>query len=76
MGEVLGFFEGLTILSFVKLLLVVGLAVYVFFAFLMFRQIESMNAAVKTADSFVIRILGIAHLVFAILVLFVAIVAL
>lgn len=64
--------ESITLLSIVKLLILILLAVYNIFAYLMMRQIKAMTRAVIVKDDYVIRILGVGHFVFAVLVLFIA----
>lgn len=76
MNDVLAILENLTVLTFVKLMLVVGLVVYAFFAFLFMRQIGLMNRALQTNEETLVRILGIAHFILAIFVLFIAFVVL
>jgi len=73
MNEVIGILESITALSVIKVMMVVLLVVYNIFAFLMMRQIKAMNKAVEIGDGFVIRILGVGHFIFAVLVLLVAI---
>lgn len=68
--------QSITLLSVVKLLIVILLSVYGIFAFLMMRQIRSMTRAVVLKDDLIIHVLGIAHFVAAALVLFIAIVVL
>jgi len=74
--EILNFVESITLLNVVKLMLVVLLVVYTIFAYLMMVQVRSMRRAVRTKDDQILRALGIAHFVFACLVLFIAIVVL
>jgi hypothetical protein len=70
------FLETITLLSIVKLMILMLLSVYAVFAYLMMRQIRSMNRAVNVKDDFVIGILGTGHFVFALLVLFIALLVL
>jgi hypothetical protein len=76
MNSVLTILEGITLLGVVKFLLVTLLLVYAIFALLMMRQIVAMTKAVTIRDDFVIRIMGVIHFVFAILVLILSIVLL
>lgn len=68
--------ESITLLLIVKLLVVVLLIVYNIFAFLMMKQIGAMTRAVSMKDDYVIRILGICHFAFSILVFLLAVVIL
>lgn len=76
MNGVLSFFEGITLLLVVKGLIVVLLLVYSVFALLMMRQIAAMTRAVTMRDDYIIRLLGVIHFIFAILVLVIAIILL
>lgn len=76
MNGILGFFEGITLLLVVKGLIVVLLCVYSVFALLMMRQIAAMTKAVTMRDDYIIRLLGVIHFIFAILVLVIAIILL
>ena len=73
MDAALLFLSSITLLSIVKVLLVILLLVYAIFAFLMMRQTVAMTRAISMKDDYVIRILGVAHLVFTVLVLVLAI---
>ncbi len=72
MNDILLFFDGITLLLVVKILLVTLLSVYALFAGLMMRQVSAMTKAITMKDDFVIRILGISHFVAAIVVLLLA----
>lgn len=72
MNDILLFFDGITLLLVVKILLVTLLSVYAVFAGLMMRQVSAMTKAVTMKDDFVIRILAISHFVAAIVVLLLA----
>jgi uncharacterized membrane protein len=65
--------QSITLLGIFKVMLIVLLGVYGVFAGLMMRQIGAMTKAVTMKDDFLIRLLGLIHFVFALLVLFVAI---
>lgn len=65
--------ESITILSIVKVLIVTLMVVYSIFAFLMMQQIGAMTRAITMRDDFIMRLLGIIHFAFALLVLVVAI---
>lgn len=73
MNNFLNLVEGFTLLSLVKLLVVLLLLVYTVFSGLMTTQIASMNKAVKIKDGFVIKVLGYLHLIFATIVLLLAV---
>ncbi len=66
--EPLVFLDGLSILLFVKFLLVTLLTVYAIFALLMMRQISAMTKAVQMQDDYIIRGLGTLHFGFAVVV--------
>lgn len=70
--EIIAFFNSITLLSVVKLLMVLLLIVYTIFAYLMMIQAKAMTKAIVMRDDYVIRILAVAHLVMAGLVLFIA----
>lgn len=61
--------DGFSPLIIVKVLLVIGVLVYSLFALLMVRQISLMGGAIKMRDDYVIQVVGIAHLVYTLLVL-------
>lgn len=65
--------QSITLLSIVKVLLVVLLGVYAIFAGLMMTQIGAMTRAVVIKDGFIIKTLGYLHFGFALLVLLSAI---
>ncbi len=71
--NILAFLESITLLSIVKVLVIVLLIVYDIFAYLMMKQIGAMTRAVTMRDDYVIRMLGIAHFIFAILVMVIAV---
>lgn len=71
-NELVRIAENFSVLGLVKVVLIIGIAVYVFFSFLMMKQIGLMSKAVRMRDDYVVKILGTAHFVFSILVLFVA----
>ena len=73
MEQLLTFFDNFTILTLVKLLVVVLLGVYGVFAGLMALQIRAMTKAITMKDDFIIQILGLLHLIFAILVFLMAV---
>ena len=69
MNNALAIIDGFTILTLVKVLLVVLLGVYAIFAGLMVSQIGGMTRAVVIKDGFIMKMLGVIHFVFAILIL-------
>lgn len=73
MEQLILFFDNFTILTLVKLLTVLLLAVYGVFAGLMALQIRAMTKAITMKDDYVIQILGVLHLVFAIIVFLLAV---
>lgn len=64
----LAIIESITLLSIVKLLLAILLFVYLVFAGLMARQISAMTKAVAMKDDYIIRVLGLLHFLFAVIV--------
>ncbi len=72
MNELLTLFDGFTVLTLIKILVVILLGVYTIFAGLMMTQIMAMTKAVMIKDGFIIQILGLIHFVFAVLVLLLA----
>ncbi len=66
-------FQSITLLTIVKVLVVVLLVVYLIFAGLMMLQIKAMTRAITMKDDFIIQILGVLHFVFAILVFLMAV---
>lgn len=73
MDQLLVFFDNFTILTLVKLLVVVLLGVYGIFAGLMAIQIRAMTKAITMKDDFIIQMLGFLHLLFAVLVFLMAV---
>lgn len=73
MDLLLVFFDNFTILTLVKLLVVVLLGIYGIFAGLMALQIKAMTKAITMKDDFIIQILGYVHLFFAVLVFLMAV---
>lgn len=69
-----GMLELLTFLNIVKFLVVTLLLVYTTFALLMMKQISSMTKAVTMQDDFIIRLLGVLHFGFAVVVLLLSLV--
>jgi len=61
------------VLLFVKVLLIIAALLYLFFAFLVTRQIKVMRSTVITPYSNLIQLFGLVHLMFAfgVLLLFV-----
>lgn len=53
----------------VKVLFIVGGVLYTLFAFLVTRQISIMSSTVQTTASATIKLLGLAHLIIALVVL-------
>lgn len=76
MNNLLYRIEDLSIFDFVKVLIVVGVVVYVFFSYLMLRQVKLMNRVISVRDEYLLKILGTAHFAFAILVLFITLITL
>lgn len=72
--DILAVIQAITFLDLVKFLIVLLLLVYTVFALLMMRQVAAMTKAVAMKDDFVIRLLGVAHFGFAMVVLVVALV--
>jgi hypothetical protein len=62
--------------SIVKIFFCVGLGVYVVFALVVFRQIQIMSETVKLKLEMAIKILAFIHLLFALLLLVLAIITL
>ncbi|HSX48990.1 MAG TPA: DUF5657 family protein [Candidatus Saccharimonadales bacterium] len=60
----------------VKIFFIVGLAVYLIFALVIVRQIEIMTQTVKLEFELPIKILGILHLIFALVLLIFALIVL
>ncbi len=73
MNVILSLIEGFTILTLVKALVVILLGVYTIFAGLIMTQIGAMTRAVVIKDGFIMKILGLIHFLFALLVLLLAI---
>lgn len=65
----ISFLQSITLLSIVKVLLVILLGVYAIFAGLMMTQIGAMTRAVVIKDGFIMKTLGFIHFGFALLVL-------
>ena len=73
MDKILSLFDGFTIFTLVKILIVLLLGIYSIVAGLMVTQIKSMNRAVVIKDGFIMNALGLLHFGFAILVFLMAI---
>lgn len=73
MDNLVVFFDSFTVLTLVKILLVILLGIYAIIAGLMITQIASMNKAIVIKDGFIMKILGLLHFSFAILVFLMAI---
>lgn len=73
MDQVLLFFETFSLLTLVKILIVVLLTVYMVFAGLMSLQIRAMTRAIVMKDDFLIIVLGLLHFAWAILVFLMAV---
>jgi len=67
--DIVGIIQAITFLDIVKLLMVTLLGVYAIFALLMMKQVSAMTRAVQMSDDYLIRILGVLNLGFAVLVL-------
>ena len=65
-----------SILLLVKLMIIISLGLYSFFAFLISRQIQVMNKAVSTQHGKAMYFLGLAHFLVSIFVLALAIIIL
>ncbi|HSW89487.1 MAG TPA: DUF5657 family protein [Patescibacteria group bacterium] len=63
-------FSSTFLLWLLKILALVGFGVYVVFALVMVRQISLMTRTLKTGLELFMTVLGLAHLVFAVLVWF------
>ncbi len=70
------FIENFSILVLVKLMIIVSLGLYSFFAFLISRQIQVMNKAVSTQHGKAMYLLGLIHFFASIFVLALAIIIL
>ena len=65
-----------TIWSVVKIFFIVGLSVYLIFALVVVQQVRIMSETVKLSFELPIKILSVIHLLFALVLLVFAIVAL
>lgn len=72
MDKIFLLFDGFTVFTLVKILLILLLGVYTVFAGLMMAQIGAMNRAIVIRDGFIMKILGLIHFGFAILVFLMA----
>ncbi len=70
--DVITIAQSITLLGIFKVMLVVLLIVYTIFALLMMKQVGAMTRAVTMKDDAVIRVLGLVHFIFALLVLVMA----
>ncbi len=66
----------ITVWAVVKIFFIVGLSVYLIFALVVVRQVQIMSQTVKLSFELPIKIIGIIHLLFALLLLVFAIIAL
>ena len=60
--------ESFDILPMVEIFIIIGLLVYIVFAFVVVRQIQLMTNTIEVGFEFPVKLLGIANLIFAILV--------
>ncbi len=60
--------ESLNILPFVEIFMIIGLLVYIVFSLVVIRQIQLMTNTIEVGFEFPVKLLGIANLVFAIIV--------
>ena len=67
--DLIGILQSITLLLVVKVLIVILLLVYTIFAGLMMTQIGAMTRAIVIKDGFIMKILGVIHFVFALLIL-------
>lgn len=74
--EIITLAESISILSIFKVLIITLLVVYAMFAVLMLIQVGSMTRAVNLKDDYLMKLLSVGHLVFALLVLIISIVVL
>ncbi len=58
----------INILPIVEIFIIIGLLVYIVFAFVVVRQIQLMTNTIEVGFEFPVKLLGIANLIFAILV--------
>ncbi len=58
----------INILPIVEIFIIIGLLVYIVFAFVVVRQIQLMTKTIEVGFEFPVKLLGIANLIFAILV--------
>lgn len=65
-----GFLNFFDVVFGVKAFLILFLVFYIFFAFILFRQISIMNKKLPTSLSPLLKFIGIVHLGFAIALLF------
>ncbi|EKD80331.1 MAG: hypothetical protein ACD_40C00133G0001 [uncultured bacterium] len=70
----IGILQSITLLGVVKVMMGILLLVYAIFALLMMRQIAAMTRAVAMKDDLVIRMMGVFHFGFAIVVLVMAVI--
>ena len=70
--DVITIAQSITLLGIFKVMLVVLLIVYTIFALFMMKQVGAMTRAVTMKDDAVIRVLGLVHFIFALLVLVMA----
>jgi hypothetical protein len=75
MNNILLFFDGFTLLTLVKVLIVILLGIYVIIAGLMVTQVGAMNRSIVIRDGFIMKILSWVHFVFALLIFLMAILA-
>ena len=76
MNDFIYWFENFSFIGVFKLLLVVLLIVYGLFAYMMMRQIGVMSRAIRMKDEYIVKVLGVAHFAFALLVLVVSVLVL
>ena len=63
-----GYSGSFDILPFVEIFMIIGLLVYIVFSLVVVRQIQLMISTVEVGFEFPVKLLGIANLIFAIMV--------
>ena len=76
MNFLINFIDNFSILLLVKLMIVIALSLYSFFALLISRQIQVMNKAVSTQNGQAMYLLGLIHFITSLFVLALAIIIL
>ena len=74
--QLLSFIMQINIWDVAKIMVLFALTVYIVLAFLIMREVDLMSKTVKTNFNFILKIIGLGHFVFSLVVFYLALVIL